>query len=199
MSARVQRSFDFMACAQFDPEFVVNQYEFDVTFNVETASIEEQNIALERIKVYLEFYLQNSVFVQDSDTESIQRLTAAGLKVCTLPEEPYDQIIGIMLMNKMNAMTEGRMIATDIGITSRMSDGVTCFYSIEENSGPFALKGWWQESAPTINSIKPKGNKVVKLSKPIVDWTEFSLEWEPHLEKSTSNEVVFAVFDRTDK
>ena len=36
-------------------------------------------------------------------------LTEAELKVCTLPEEPYDQIVGIMLMQKLNAIADGRL------------------------------------------------------------------------------------------
>ncbi len=199
MSARVQRSFEVLSCAYFESEFFANHYEFDVTFTIETDSIEEQNIALERIKFYLEFCLQNSVFVHDMDSEAIEKLTGAGLKVCTLPEEPYDQIIGIMLLHKMNAMTEGRIVATDIAITSHMSDGVTCFYEIEDNNGPFALRGWWYDVAPTINGIKPKNKKVVKLAKPVVDWEEFELEWESTPKKSISSEVVFASFDKTDK
>lgn len=199
MPARIQRSFDLLACAQFNPEFFVNYYEFDVTFTVGTESIEEQNIALERIKCYLEVYLQSSIFVQDTDSSSIERLSAAGLKVCVLPEEPYDQIVGIMLLQKFNAITEGRLIATDIAISSHMSDGVTCFYAIEENNGPFSLKGWWDDSAPTINGLKPKSKKVVKLAKPVNDWSEFNLEWEDTPKKQSTSEIVVVTFDKTDK
>jgi len=199
MSARIQRSFDLLACVQFDPEFFVNYYEFDITFNVGTENIEEQNIALERIKCYLEVFLQNSVFVQDADDKAIERLLTAGLKVCVLPEEPYDQIVGIMLLQKINAITEGRLVATDISITSHMSDGVTCFHAIEENNGPFVLKGWWYDSAPTINGLKPKNKKVVKLSKPVNDWAEFNLEWEDTPKTQTTSEIVIVSFDKTDK
>jgi len=199
MSARIQRSFDLLACVQFDPEFFVNYYEFDITFNVGTENIEEQNIALERIKCYLEVFLQNSVFVQDADDKAIERLLTAGLKVCVLPEEPYDQIVGIMLLQKINAITEGRLVATDISITSHMSDGVTCFHAIEENNGPFVLKGWWYDSAPTINGLKPKNKKVVKLSKHVNDWAEFNLEWEDTPKTQTTSEIVIVSFDKTDK
>jgi len=199
MSARVQRGFDLLACVHFENEFIVNQYEFDVTFNIDTESIEEQNIALERIKFYLEYCLQNSIFVPEDELDAIEKFSQIGLKVCTLPEQPYDQIIGIMLLHKMNSIAEGRLVATDISITSRMSDGVICFYSIEDNSGPFLLKGWWHDVAPTINSIKPKNKKVVKLSKAVLDWEEFDLAWESTPKKTTASEVVFATFEKTDK
>jgi len=199
MTARVQRSFELLACVQFEPEFFVNYYDFDITFNVESTSIMEQNIALERVKYYLECCVQNSIFVQDSNTSAIEKYTAAGLRVCTLPEEPYDQVIGIMLLHKFNAIAEGRLVATDVSITSRLSDGVVCFYSIEESSGPFQLKGWWHEASTSVNDIKSKNKKILKLAKPAFDWDELELAWESKPKPETSAEIVFASFEKTDK
>lgn len=197
MTARVQRSFELLACVQFESEFFVNYYDFDITFNVESLAIMEQNIALERVKYYLECCVQNSIFIQNSNTESIEKFTNAGLRVCTLPEEPYDQVIGIMLLHKFNAIAEGRLVATDVSITSRLSDGVVCFYSIEENSGPFQQKGWWNDSNTSINDIKQKNKKVVKLSKTNFEWADLELAWEPKVKTESSPAVV--LFDKTDK
>jgi hypothetical protein len=199
MTARVQRSFDFMACVQFQTEFYANYYEFDAFLNVETESIEEQNIALERIKYFLDFCLQHSIFVRDTDTQSIEKFVDAGLRICTLPEDPYDQIIGIMLLNKLNAITEGRLIVTDISITSRLSDGVTCFYDIEESSGPFNNQGWWKDNSFKLNDVKMKGKKIIKLTK-TYEWDELGLAWETKkVDEKDSNQVVFVNFDKVDK
>jgi hypothetical protein len=201
MTARISRNFEFMAGVTFDNEFYMNSYDVTTTFTVETDSIEEQNIALERIKYLLNEALEHSVFLRDTDTEGFDRFTDAGIKVCTLPEDPYDQIIGIMLLVKMNAISEGRLVASDIEITSRMSDGVYCMHSIEENIGPFNNKGWWNDTTPKINSIAPKsrGKKVVKLTKTPSAWDELSLGWVTKPIERITNEVVFASFDKLDK
>jgi len=199
MTARIQRSFDFMAGVHFGTELYTNLYEFDASFNVEAESIEEQNIALERIKYFLEECVQHSIMVRDTEAEVIEKLLNADLRICTLPEEPYDQIIGIMLMNKLNSIAEGRLVITDISMTSRLSDGVTCFHSIEENMGPFKLGGWWDDNTPRLTDVKQKGKKVIKLKKTNFDWAEFDLNWLDEKPEKSDSEIVFVNFDRLDK
>lgn len=200
MTARIQRSFDFMACVHFQSEFYTNFYEFDALLNVETDSIEEQNIALERIKYFLEYSLQHSMFVNEADTKTIEKFIDTDMKICTLPEDPYDQIVGIMLLQKLNAIAEGRLVVTDITINSRLSDGVICFHSIEESMGPFNQIGWWNVSNLKINDIKLKGKKVIKMIKKSFEWSELDLGWatEPK-QKTETNQVVFVNFDKLEK
>jgi len=199
MTAKIQRSFDFLAGVHFGSEFYSNLYEFDAYLNVETESIEEQNIALERIKYFLDYCLQHCIFVCETDTKTIDKLTDADLRVCTLPEDPYDQIIGIMLMQKLNAIAEGRLVITDISITSRLSDGVTCFHTLEDNIGPFNVGGWWDDNSPILTDVKLKNKKVIKITKKNFEWTEFDLEWNDKPKTKNKSEVVFVNFDKLDK
>lgn len=199
MTARIQRSFDFMASVHFGTELYTNLYEFDAVFNVETESIEEQNVAMERMKYFLEECIQHSILVRDTETEVIEKLLNADLRICTLPEEPYDQIVGIMLMNKLNSVAEGRLTITDISITSRLSDGVTCFHSIEDNMGPFKTGGWWDDNTPRLTDVRQKGKKVIKLKKNGFDWSELDLNWVGEKAKKSDSDVVFVNFDKLDK
>ena len=205
MTARISSSFTFTSGVYFSNEFVLNNYDIEVDFNVESEIIREQNIALERIKYFLHLCLQNSIFICEDETETIQKYLDADLKLCTLPEEPYDQIIGIMLISKLNAINEGRLVVTDINITSSMSDGVWCKHSIEENLGPFAKAGWWKDASVKTNSLtaKNRSKKVVKLVKNNVTWEDLYLGWGEQVPiniAGPSNEVMFANFDnKTDK
>jgi hypothetical protein len=154
------------------------------------------------MKFFLAETVSNSIFVQDTEESTIEKYLLADLKVCTLPEEPYDQIIGIMLMSKLNAIAEGRLLVTDISITSEMSDGVTVSHSFDENMGPFADDGWWNDSSTRISGIKAgkKSTKIVKLIKPSVDWTDIYLSWNNEKEVIVpATEVVFANFDSKNK
>jgi hypothetical protein len=204
MSARINRSFDFQAGVRFDDDFYMNQYEVVVDFIVDSESIREQNIALERIKYFLSECIENSIFIQDTETEAIEKYVEANLKVCVLPEEPYDQIIGIMLMVKINAITEGRLSITDLSICSKMSDGVSCLQSFEENTGPFKLPGWWNDNNTKISNLlsNSKSKKILKLVKPPIDWEDVFLGWKEksNLVKNTpSAEIVFGIFDNKNK
>jgi hypothetical protein len=203
MTARIKRVFTFQSGAYFNSSMYMNSYTVDINFSVETESIIEQNIALERIKYFLNESLEHSILIHDIETAQIKKYQEAELKVCTLPEEPYDQIIGIMLILKLNAITENKLIINEIAITSRLSDDIYCIHSVDENIGPFAESGWWHDNSPKINTLKPnKTKKIVKLVKSVNSWDELDLSWGIiKKEKSIgSSEVVFATFDsKTDK
>lgn len=199
MTARIQRSFDLQMGVHFTGVFYMNLYDIDLHFNVETENIKEQTIALERIKFYLAECLENSIFVHEKEEDAIERYMSANLKVSVLPEEPYDQIIGIMLMTKLNAIAEGRLVITDISISSRMSDGVSCMQDIEDNIGPFVTKDWWNENNTKINNYKysPKNKKILKLTK-LVEWSDVFLNWDSTEEpiiQDIANEIVYVNFD----
>lgn len=201
MTARIARSFDFQTGTFFTGDYFINAFEVDVQFTVETDSIREQNIALERIKFYIAECLEHALLIHETETTAIDKFLDAGMKVCTLPEEPYDQIVGIMLLTKLNAIAEGRLVVTDISVSSRMSDGVICHHDMDENLGPFRLAGWWNDASTKITDYisKTKGKKIVKLVKPSQDWDELGMNWEEKplivTEVKSNSEVVFAMFD----
>lgn len=202
MTARIIRGFQFQTGVYFSGDFYVNMYEMQLQFNVMTESIREQNIALDRIKYFIQECLEHSIMIYESETDTIEKYLDADLRVCTLPEEPYDQIIGIMMLEKINSITEGRLVATDITIGSQMSDGVECLHSEDENIGPFRLAGWWQENNTKIATYSPKGKgkKVVKLLKPSVEWKDIGLSFNESdditIESKDGGGIVFTLFDQ---
>lgn len=196
MTARIQREFQFASGVYIENEYIINIYAADIQFTVESESILEQNVALERIKYFFHECLENCVFVNINDEEAIEKFLNSDMKVCTLPEDPYDQIIGIMLLTKLNAITEGRLSASDIRIESKMCDGVGYLHSVEEHIGPFMLRGWWNEPTPVIAGKlqKGKGKKVVKLKKTPSTWDDLNLNWSPKKQELNTSEIVFASF-----
>lgn len=200
MTARITKDFNFVGGVYYENDIYMNVYDVNVHFNVESSNIAEQNIALDRIK-YFFYSLEHHVFINEQNSDICEKLTAANIKVCPIPEEPYDQIIAIMLLTKINSITDGRLIADDISLTSRMSDGVYCLHGLEENAGPFNLKGWWNENSPKItNSINfTKTKKVVKLNKVQYNWDDLNLGYTKKDELNPT-EIVFASFEsKTDK
>ena len=190
MSTRIERDFTFQAAVHFEEVFTMNIYEIGLAMVVDTDSIEEQNIAMNRIKHFLSECLENSVLVHIDEKKAVDKYSAADIKVCTLPEEPYDQIITLLLLLKLNAITEGRLHITDIVLKSVLSDGVKFSYDIESAlSNSFDSKGWWNDSSSSISTKIPKKDKVVKITKN-TDWASFGLEWaqKPH---KKAEEIIF--------
>lgn len=203
MTARISREFTFFNGLYFNNKNYVNSYHINCVLTVNTELVVEQNIALERIKYFLYEFLEHSVFINQDNQQQIEKYINAGVNVCTLPEEPYDQIIGIMLFVKFNAITEGRLTINDLSIESAMSDGVSCLFSEEENIGPFVLRDWWNESSCRINNVVSKNKKVVKINKIKNNWEELNLIWNQDNDcKDTfidEPKIIFPNFDKKDK
>lgn len=189
MGTRISRDFSFLAAVYFEGNFVMNNYNFTLTLTVETDSINEQNIAMDRIKYFVHNQLENSVFVQDTETRIIEKYKAADLKVCLLPEEPYDQIITLLLLQKINAICEGRLIATNIELVSSLGDDVGFLYELEEFPLPNnLLEGWWTNNLISFSkNTQGKKDKVVKLVKKN-DWASLGLDWK---DNESCAEIIF--------
>jgi len=195
LATRIEREFAFQAAVHFEGNFLMTVYELVLYMEVDTASIKEQNIAMDRITYFLDECLSNSVFVEATDKKAIEKYLQADIKVATLPEEPYDQIITILLLSKLNAITEGKLQVNSISLRSGLSDDVKFLYSIYEieNTGnPFRNKGWWSDSSTLISDINKsnKKDKIVRLVKQNCDWANVGLDWEQ--KEHTATEIIFS-------
>lgn len=191
MNAQIERDFDFQAAVYFQNTFLVNMYTFTVTMEVVTDSIHEQNVAMDRLKYLVYEVFENIVFVQDTETEMIKLYEAAGIKTCALPEEPYDQIVALLLMLKFESVCEGRLNITDINFTSKLSDQVRFKENIATARATYGESGWWNEPTPQlVCATKRVGkDKVVKIKNN--EWNESGLVWKEKKEKS--KEIVFNI------
>lgn len=189
MTTRISRDFEFLAGVHFESNFIMNSYSITLSMDVETDSIKEQNIAMDRMKFFIHEMLDSAVFVEDSETKIIEKYQNAGIKVCTTPEEPYDQIITMLLFYKLNAITEGRLHIDHIQLDSVLSDGVGFLWEDESISIPYG-PGWWSDSSINIADKLPsnKKEKIVKLVKKS-DWATLGLDWKE--KNSAHTEIIF--------
>ena len=155
---------------------MVNLYEMSAKMEVQTEDVREQNIAIERMNYFLSSHIEDSIFVQDTEKDAIEKYNAAGLKVCTVPEEPYDQIIGMILLNKCNAVMEGRIILTDILFGSKLSNLIKFDIEYEVAREEYSGKYWYNDSSLSTKN-KGKKEKIVSLFDHN-DWAELELTWK---------------------
>ena len=184
MSTRIERSFDLHASVFFKNTFYMNHYNIVLNMSVEVESIHEQNVAMERINLLFNECLDSCVFIQNIEKKMIDKFKDANLKISTIPDEPYDQIVAIALLRKVNAICEGRLVLDEITLGSRLSDGVKFVYDILEPMGPFEKQGWWNDSNTSINDLSKvnKKEKIVKLVKTCqMEWADYELYWEEKL------------------
>lgn len=143
MNTRIERDFCFQTGLYFEDKFHIGVYDITLSMLVETESIKEQNIAMERIIYFLHEVIQNSVLVHTSKQDIIEKYQSVDLNVCELPEEPYDQILAMILLLKMNSIAEDRLKITDLVIGSSLSDGVRFNIVSEVAESAFSGRYWW--------------------------------------------------------
>jgi transcriptional regulator CtsR len=113
MNVRLKKEFAFSTGLVFDGNYAINQYMMTVSMVTNTNDHREQNVAYERVKYWIHNVLDHSVLIQQ-DSELLPAFLATGQRVITVSEAPVDQIIGIMLYSKLNAIDEERLIVVDV-------------------------------------------------------------------------------------
>jgi hypothetical protein len=164
-------------------------------------SSDDQCISFERIKYFIHSQINNTIFINGDNKAQGTRLTKAGLDITPLPGDPVDQLVGIMLYHKLNAISEDRMIVTQTEIFSTYGDNMIYLHAEFENTTGYKQPAWWT-SPDLIHSDFVASNRSEKvLSIPqITNWAELDLAWsDASLEKSPDNVMVFADFKQSDE
>ena len=194
MNYRMNKTWSVLANVVWQDRVLCNDFRIRADWITATHCSHEQNIAFERVKYWLFDVMEHSVLV-NQDHDKIHALQATGQRVVTMPTDPIDPMIAMMLMSKFSAIAEGRMTFTEISVASEQGGHVQYLHSVNEDFMEFADSGWWQDSAPIWHTYRPKrGNKVVNLGR-IPEWSELDLAWDTDKIK-TDGHVVFAEFKK---
>lgn len=198
MNVRLQYDVEFLAGIYYENSLKMNSYH--VSMNLLTTSNDAviTNIAMDRLKYFVFGELDSTVFINEDYKEQAEMLALLGVNVTTLPEEPVDQIIGMMLYYKLNAIMEGNMIITALDVSSELGDSVWYQHDEEDSPGPFAKDGWWSTPGLQHDTIEltPAEDKVVKVVNK--GWHELGLEWPEPNSPTPGNVVVFGNFRRNE-
>lgn len=196
MNVRLQYDLEFLAGIYYEDTLQMNKYSVSMNLLTKTKDSASTNIAMDRIKAFIFGELDSTVFINQNNMERAEFLQMIGANVTTLPEEPVDQIIGMMLYYKLNAITEGRMAVTALDLCSSLGDSVWYQHDEDDLSGPFAQHGWWHDATIQHETIEhdPDPGNVVKVMS--TGWYELGLDWPETQLPANANVVVFANFNK---
>ena len=199
MNVRLQYDLDFLAGIYYEDQLQMNRYTVSLNLLTKTKDSVSTNIALDRAKAFVHGALESTVFINQANMERAEFMQMMGIRVTTLPEEPVDQIVGMMLYYKFNAIMEDRTTVTGLDIASSRGDNVWYQHDEEDLSGPFAEDGWWHRASMQHESIErdPEPGNIVKVMS--TGWYELNLEWPENTAPVSDNTVVFANFPRNEK
>jgi len=93
---------------------------------------------------------------QKAEEKAITKYKNAGINICTLPDDPHDQIISMVLLTKFNSVTENKLIITDLILGSTFSEGVK-FHTVSEIAEDVVdqhSSKWWNCSTLCMEDAK---------------------------------------------
>ena len=153
MNVRLQCDLEFLAGIYYEDQLQINRYSICINLLTKTVDTANTNIAMDRVKTFVYGELENTVFINAANPERSELFRMMGVNITMVPEAPVDQIIGMMLYYKLNAIMEGRMVITQLDISSHLGDGVWYQHDDEDPVGPFAAEGWWHDNSLKHNTL----------------------------------------------
>jgi hypothetical protein len=199
MNVRIQYDTEFLAGTYTGRRLAFNSYHVVMQLVTGTENKAELNIAMERLKCFVNAILVDTVFVNQAHSDHAALMQIMGMNVTTLPDEPVDQIIGMMLYCKLNAIMEGRILVSSVDISSHSSIGVWYLHDEEENVGIFDQPGWWNHPGILNHNIEIRSDEQEKIVKVQPNsWSEFDLAWPDESGDAVGNSVVYANFGRNE-
>ena len=195
MNVRIRHDMSFLAGVHYAEQFRLNQYNVRLWITTNHTDPDTHNIALERIKYFVYNELDSTVFINSEHIPQCKQFMDAGINITTLPAEPVDQIIGIMLHHKLNAIMEQYMIVVETELSSALGDNIVYLHSDNEQTAGVYMDDWW-ESSDLIHCDQEllAGDKVLTMPGASA-WRELNLAWpEYETDANSGNVVVFADF-----
>jgi hypothetical protein len=196
MNIRLHYETGFLAGVYFDDRLQINSYQVGLNLVTHSTDAADSNIALERVKLFIDD-LNSTVFMNSCWPIHEQMMTEMGIDITPLPEEPVDQMVGMMLYYKLNAIMEGRMEVAQIELSSSLGDNVCYLHDDQDSAGPFAQDGWWNDASAdrTTKISGDADSNVVKLTHK--NWRDVGLAWPEEPAKEIKN-VVRANFTKNE-
>lgn len=157
---------------------VVLQYAVTVRMVTHTESEVEQNVAYDRIRFWIQAIMTDSVLIAHDNTK-LETWVKTGARCMVLPQDPVDQLVGMMLLCKLNSIAEGRIGIEEVEISSVLDDDIIYHHAADEDPGPFAAPGWWRDNKPNCSDqpVRKQRGKVIALRRSD-SWKEYGMDWD---------------------
>jgi len=200
MNVRLKYDFPFTAGIYHDGNFYMNNYALRVLMATVSENPGDQATAFERLKYFIYTCMESTIFIDEAETEQCNRYVQAGLRITTMPGAPVDQLIGIMLYHKLNAVMENRMIVFETEMSSAAGEYMVYLHSEEEHTVGYVQPEWWTTADLTHNEVALANSDNVVAIPQATAWRELDLAWTDDIVSDESgNVVVFADFKKPDE
>ena len=195
MNVRLKYDILFTAGVYYNNQLRMNNYNLRLWMTTNSENSVDQTISFERIKYFIYTQIDSTIFINNELEDQCYLFTEVGLDITTIPGDPVDQLIGIMLYYKLNAITEDRMLVMETELSSTCGENMTYLHGEFENTSGYVQPAWWTTPDLTHSDFVPVDSENVMAIPQSTAWRELELAWpdEPAVD-APGNVVVFADF-----
>lgn len=197
MNVRLNYTLSFTAGVYYNNTLHMNNYNLTLWMLTNSADPNDHEVSFDRIQYFVNNILHSTIFINSDNREKCQQFVQAGLDITSMPGDPVDQLVGIMLYQKLNAITEGRLLILETEISSQVGSGMVYLHGEHENTSGIVPPEWWNTADLShCDTDLNHQDKVLTLHQ-INTWRELDLGW-PDSANDTPNDntVVFANFKK---
>ena len=198
MNVRLKHDMNFTAGIYYKGTLRMNNYSLRLWMLTNSLDPSDQNISFERIKYFIYSEIDSTIFINSEYLEPCQEFIRLGLNLTTMPGEPVDQLIGIMLYYKLNAIAEDRMVIIETELSSIFGENMTYLHSEHETIDDIIKPDWWTNADLVHCEVALMNSDKVVAMHQASAWRDVELAWPDTEDTETGNTVVFADFKRSD-
>jgi len=185
----------FLASVIVDGSLIPNSW--DLTVHL-TANVSESNhdiaVATERLSVWIESMLDNSMLVGPEDMELIKDAPTLPFSAGVHPliDEPYDHILAVCVYTKISAILDSKLFVDSLSLESYQGGNISHTHNAEEGDveilrevarpGQEEYAEYWYRKDPVFFRIDENGVKLVDQS-----WKELDLGFDEDNKGKTRN------------
>lgn len=197
MNVRLIYTAPFTAGVYFENKMRMNSYLFKVYMITNTTSPGNHHVAFERMKYFIYSQIDSTIFVNKNEEDACRAMSGIGMNITTLPSDPVDQLVGLMLHCKLNSVMEGKITILESEISSVMGDNIVYLHDDSESTEVESAPWWHTADLTHCDEEYSDSDKV--LTMPANVWRDLDLAWPAEANTAPGdNTVVFADFKRDD-
>lgn len=183
----------FSTVVACDTDLLPNTYKMKVGLLPLVPDVYSQNVGFERVKFFLNSVCNNSCIINigNPNYPKLKKIMDS-TQFMTTPDEPFDQLLIIILYHKINHILEGNFDCDYLTLESYQGEDVQYSFDSEYTSTfidekeyfPKALRDkrlpWWLRKDPGVSDTFSKIEE-----EPVFNWEDIGLSFDnPHEEKA---------------
>ena len=200
-------SWENVVC--YEDLLLPNQYHLKMFFDVATDDSDEQNVAFDRIKFFVDNVLQDSIFCEIEDPRIDFYMKTFKQKLVTFVQPPQDLTVVSHIFSKFSLITEGRLEIQRMELASRLGNDITVNFDqdfFEDSTILFSHETikdinkdpwWFRADCGSADFFRmDEETKEVTFVTDVSGWDEAGLDW-PEEKKSKKGKGKGTSFDKS--